>query len=280
MGKFLFYDIDGTLVGKSKLVTQKTKEAIQKARKNGHKAFLCTGRAPTSLVGDVMNVEFDGIICSAGGYIIVDGEYIFENFINQYVLSEVITLFINNNIQFNLETKEAIYETPRYTNFIANKMLKFKGDNPELARQFQLKRDGEIRLPIKDFNILTTGVTKLCFVTDDKEHFKQLIPFLDDFFNVVFFSKEEDDYLQGEIILKHCTKADGIIKVVNHFKGQMKDSIGFGDSMNDYQMLEAVNTSVVYEKATKELLELGDYYFTDPDQDGIAIVMDELGLLD
>lgn len=280
MGKFLFYDIDGTLVGKSRLVTEKTKAAIQKARSNGHRAFLCTGRAPTSLVGDVMNVDFDGIVCSAGGYIIINGKYIFENFINQYVLSEVITLFINNNIQFNLETKEAIYETPRYANFIANKMLQMTGNNPELIRQFQLKRDGEVRYPIKDFNILTTGVTKLCFVTDDKERFKKLIPFLDDFFNVVFFSKEEDDYLQGEIILKHCTKADGIIKVVNHFKGQMKDTIAFGDSMNDYQMLKMASTSVVYENASQELLELGDYFFKDPDEDGIAIVMAELGLLD
>ena len=63
----------------------------------------------------------------------------------------------------------------------------------------------------------------------------KLIPFLDDFFNVVFFSKETESHLQGEIILKHCTKADGIIKVVNHFKGKMKDTIAFGDSMNDYQ---------------------------------------------
>lgn len=279
MGKFLFYDIDGTLVGKSRVVTEKTKEAIQKARRNGHKAFLCTGRAPTSLVGDVMNIEFDGIICSAGGYIIINGEYIFENFINQYVLSEVMTLFINNNVHFNLETKHAIYETPRYTNFIANKMMSYAGNNPELVRQFQLKRDGEVRLPISNFNILTTGVTKLCFVTDDKEHFKKMIPFLDDFFNVVFFSKDEDDYYQGEIILKHCTKADGIIKVVNHFKGQMKDTISFGDSMNDYQMLEATHTSVVYEGASKELLDLADYCFKDPDEDGIAVVMEQLGLL-
>ena len=53
MGKFLFFDIDGTLVGKSKMVTEKTKQAIQNARQNGHRAFLCTGRAPTSIVGDI-----------------------------------------------------------------------------------------------------------------------------------------------------------------------------------------------------------------------------------
>lgn len=62
MGKFLFFDIDGTLIGKSKMVTEKTKLAIQNARQNGHRAFLCTGRAPTSIVGDIRNIEFDGAI--------------------------------------------------------------------------------------------------------------------------------------------------------------------------------------------------------------------------
>ena len=53
MSKFLFFDIDGTLVGKSRHVTEKTKEAIQAAKNAGNKVFLCTGRAPTSIVGDV-----------------------------------------------------------------------------------------------------------------------------------------------------------------------------------------------------------------------------------
>ena len=158
MGKFLFFDIDGTLVGKSKMVTEKTKLAIQNARQNGHRAFLCTGRAPTSIVGDIRNIEFDGAICSAGGFVIVDGEYIFENFMNQYILSEVMTLFINNHILFTLETKKALYQTPGVNEFFDQKHQKDCENNLELMRFFQLRRMGENRLPIKDFNILTTGV--------------------------------------------------------------------------------------------------------------------------
>ena len=278
MRKFLFFDIDGTLLGQSRVITEKTKAAIEKARSLGHKAFICTGRAPTSLVGGVMDVEFDGYICSAGGFVIVNNEFIFENFINQYILGEVMTMFINNHIEFVLETKKAMYETPRYSSLIALKMMA-NNTNPELIRQFQLRKQGENRFPISQFNILNTGCTKVCFLAEDKEAFMKLIPFLDDFFNVVFFSKETESHLQGEIILKHCTKADGIIKVVNHFKGKMKDTIAFGDSMNDYQMLEVANTSVVYEGASQELLDLGDYLFVDPDEDGIAKVMEELGLL-
>lgn len=280
MGKYLFFDIDGTLVGKSRQVTEKTRQAICQARQNGHKAFLCTGRAPTSIVSDIIDIGFDGIVCSAGGFVIVDGKYIFENFINQYILSEVMTIFINNRILFTLETKDAIYETAGVAEFFNQKHRKDFGDNVELLRFFSLRRQGENRLPIKDFDILKTGVTKVCFIAPHKEDFIACQSFLEEFFNIVIFSKETDDFMNGEIIIKNCTKADGIIKVINHFHGKMKDTIAFGDSMNDYQMLERAQIGVVYENAPQQLKDLGNVYFKDPDQDGIYEVMKELKLIE
>lgn len=279
MRKFLFFDIDGTLVGRSKIVTPKTRWAIQQARKEGHKAFLCTGRAPTSIVGDIKSIAFDGTVCSAGGFIMIDDQFIFENLINQYLLSEVMTLFINNRILFTLETKHALYQTPGVNEFFDQKHQKDCENNLELMRFFQLRRQGENRLPIQDFNILNTGVTKVCFIAPIKQNFYNCVPFLEEFFNIVTFSKESDDFVNGEIIIKNCTKADGIIKVVNYFHGSMKDTIGFGDSMNDYQMLQKANIGVVYENAPENLKALGDYYFTDPDDDGIYKVMLEMGLI-
>lgn len=278
MGKYLFFDIDGTLVGKSKTVTEKTKWAIAEARKNGHKAFLCTGRAPTSIVGDVTSIEFDGTVCSAGGFVIIDNEFIFENLINQYVLAEVMTLFVNNHVLFSLETKDTIYETPGVTEFFDRKLEKEMKDNLELMRAIQLKRMGENRKPIHEFDILSTGVTKVCFIAPNKADFEKCVPFLEEFFHIVLFSKDSDEFVNGEIIIQNCTKADGIIKVVNHFGGKMKDTIAFGDSMNDYQMLEEASIGVVYEGASQELKDLGSYFFKDPDDDGIYEVMKELNL--
>lgn len=279
MGKYLFFDIDGTLVGKSKKVTEKTKWAIQEARRQGHKAFICTGRAPTSIVGDIKDINFDGYICSAGGFIMIDNKFIYENFINQYVLSAVMTLFINNNVMFTLETIDTLYQTPGVSEFFDKKFLNDAKDNLELQRFFQLRRLGENRKTISEFNIANTGVAKVVFISPDKEKFKNCVPFLEDFFNIVIFSKEEDNYINGEIIIKNCTKADGIIKVINHFGGKMEDTISFGDSMNDYQMLEETKISAVYEYAPQNLKDLGTYYFKDPDEDGIYEVMKEMGLV-
>lgn len=56
MGKYLFFDIDGTLIGPSKRVTKNTEEGIKKARANGHKTFLCTGRAPVSIMLSLIHI--------------------------------------------------------------------------------------------------------------------------------------------------------------------------------------------------------------------------------
>ena len=120
----------------------------------------------------------------------------------------------------------------------------------------------------------------MCYIAPKKEQFLPCIPFLEKNFYIVKFSREEDSFLNGEIILKDCTKGDGIRKVIEYFHGDMKDTIGFGDSMNDYQMLEAVHTGVVFENASEEIKKLAHHYFKEPDEDGIYQAMMELGLVE
>lgn len=50
--KLIFFDVDGTLIGdKGQMLAQSTKEAIGKARENGHICIVNTGRT-WKLVGD------------------------------------------------------------------------------------------------------------------------------------------------------------------------------------------------------------------------------------
>ena len=42
--KLIFLDIDGTLVASMAKPSRLTREAVQSARRKGHRLFLCTGR--------------------------------------------------------------------------------------------------------------------------------------------------------------------------------------------------------------------------------------------
>lgn len=277
--KIVFFDIDGTLVGASRKITEKNKEAIHLLRENGHLAFLCTGRAPASIEPSLTDIGFDGVVASAGGLIKIGDDYVFENFINQYLLSEIMLLFTNHQVLFSLETKEAIYQAPGIKNFFdtINKE-KFK-DNLELARTFEDREKNFRRKTLKDFDIMITPVMKMCFISPDKEKFFQCESFLKEFFNIVIFSDPKESYINGEIILKHCTKGDGVKFVTEHYGIPIDDSIGYGDSMNDYEMLQVAGYSVVSEKSSDRLKELADDLFEEPDHDGIYKHLKKLKLI-
>lgn len=278
--KYIFFDIDGTLVGETKRVTEKTRAAIQKAKENGHHVFICTGRAPTSINKDVKSVGFEGIISSAGGFVQVRGQYIYENFINQYILAEVMLLFTNKKILFSLESKDALYQTPGVMEFFVNHFdKKVPEGNLELARFLEERRKEEIRLPIKDFNIGNTPITKLCFISPDKFAFLDCVKYLSEFFHIVTFSKPEDDFINGEIILKNCTKGDGMRHIIEHLGGSMEDTIAYGDSLNDYQMIETANIGVASVTSPEKLKAVADDFFEDPDLDGIALHLEKIGII-
>lgn len=45
MGKIIFIDVDGILLDYENKLPQSAVKAIQQARTNGHKVYICTGRS-------------------------------------------------------------------------------------------------------------------------------------------------------------------------------------------------------------------------------------------
>lgn len=277
--KYVFFDIDGTLRGESRIITERTKEAIRQLRKKGHKAFLCTGRAPVSITPDILEIGFDGVISSAGSFIQIDGKYIFESSMDPVLLKKALLLFTNAKVGFTLETKDCLFQSVYAKEFL-EKRDKDQSANPELARMVEQRRRNENIKSISEFDFGKDKVTKIVFISYDKYALLDTVPHLSKDFNVVQFSKPEDDYINGEIIVKDCTKADAIDRVIEYYGACLEDTIAYGDSMNDYQMLEKAHLGIVYEGAKEKLLNIAYDTFIDPDKDGIALSLEKLGLID
>ena len=67
--KILFFDIDGTLLGRNEYLPESAVEAIKKTRAKGNLCFICSGRSKAMLPKKLLDVGFDGIICGGGTYI-------------------------------------------------------------------------------------------------------------------------------------------------------------------------------------------------------------------
>ena len=79
--KIAFFDIDGTLTSElDGSVLPSTKNAIKKARNNGHIMFINTGRCMQNVEKRFLEIGFDGIISGCGTNI-----YCNENGINKEI---------------------------------------------------------------------------------------------------------------------------------------------------------------------------------------------------
>ena len=62
MGKILLIDVDGTLVNYENQLPASAVDAIRKARANGHKVYICTGRSKAEVYPNLWEIGLDGMI--------------------------------------------------------------------------------------------------------------------------------------------------------------------------------------------------------------------------
>ena len=106
--KLIFLDIDGTLVAALSAPSPRVAQAIRGARSRGHLVFLCTGRNLPIIGRDILEIGFDGIIASAGGYVSVGNEVLFDSLLPEALVQECLTVFHSNGIFCRIETTEGI----------------------------------------------------------------------------------------------------------------------------------------------------------------------------
>lgn len=266
--KIIFLDLDGTLVHPDAKISQKNKEAILKAKQNGHLVYICTGRNLCGIDEELKNMNFDGIISSAGGYIEVENKVLYQSYIEKSMITRIREVFEKNNIVYTLEASECSYATEELTKlFVLGKDVKVM--NSEMQRLCNEAKKAFNMRPLENYEQEQIGIHKVSFVATNKEQLVEPKKVLEkDFAFVVhdIFSKET---INGEIIDRNTNKATAIYKVLALLNRSIEDTIGFGDSMNDYEMIEAVAIGVAMKNAPQQLKEIAQYVCKDVKEDAI-----------
>jgi hydroxymethylpyrimidine pyrophosphatase-like HAD family hydrolase len=85
--------------------------------------------------------------------------------------------------------------------------------------------------------------------------------------------------LNGDLINRKSDKGLGIKRICKTLGVDIKDTYGFGDSINDLEMIETVGTSVVMENGSEVLKRMADVIAPSVTEDGIYRSFEELGLI-
>ena len=159
--KLIFLDIDGTLITAMSEPSALTVKAVRRARENGHKVFLCTGRNMAIIGRDILDVGFDGIISSAGSHVEVGGEVLFDSLLTEETVQECLSVFHSHGIYCRIETKEGIYTDPQMEALLRN--AKPDERNSELIR---MQKEIEKGIGIQPYDKYPRqGAYKICFTS-------------------------------------------------------------------------------------------------------------------
>ena len=251
MSKIVFFDIDGTLWDEQMNIPQSTIEAIAQLKKNGHKAFLCTGRARASVRSEkLLNMGFDGIIASCGNYIEMDGKVIYENDLSDDMVQKVINVLSECKMPVVLEGStdywidEEGFEDDPYVDYLFETL----GDHAHIIKGY----NGKIRV-----NKFSADVIEGTDYERVKKEFQNDFEILEHVENVV------------EFVPKGTSKATGIKWLCNYLDLALEDTYALGDSVNDIDMLQTAGCGIAMGNATQPVIEIADYVTTDIMKDGV-----------
>ncbi len=274
--KSIFLDVDGTLVSGHATMNPKVVEAINRARQNGHCVFICTGRNKTGIKYELAKADFDGIIASAGSYIEIDNKVIHSVYFNKLLVDKISKVFDENNIYYNYECTDVTYMSKKMVElFIGG--VNFESGNIELEKMMQEEFK---KFSIQDLSLYNNqDIHKICFIATDQIDVERAKKQLGDDVNMVIHDIFDATTINGELISKVDNKATAIIQVIDYLGIDKKDTIAFGDSMNDYEMINFVECGIAMGNACKELKEVASRICRSVDEDGIYYEFIELGLI-
>ena len=271
--KLIFLDIDGTLtVAGCNTPPESAMQAVRQAQKNGHKVFLCTGRNP-AMLAPVLALGFDGAVAGAGGYVFAGDKVLFDCPMKPEELEAGMRLLRENGVFRTIEARDATWGDEDLGEFLAQ-----AGEgNSELVRwRKALAEQLNIR-PMSEYD--GSPIYKIVFMCREAKQLEPAREALEKDYNFVVQDVAAHHCLNGELINRKFDKGRGVRIVADFYGMDLKDTIGFGDSMNDLEMIETVGVSVCMDNGSPALKEKSDIVCPAVEEDGLYKAFAGLGLI-
>lgn len=275
--KAIFVDVDGTLLTEEGRVPDSARDAIRAARERGHLVFLCTGRSLGELWGDVLAVGFDGIVAAAGAYVEVGGEVLAHRTVPVAELRALVDYLTERAVEFKVDTNHAVYGSPGAPDHLRATMAAFFGDS-ELGSEQTASYSRFADVMITGEDVIRDDVNKVSFLHSEVT-IDEIRARFEGIFDVIPSSVEFFGANSGEMSVAGITKATGIATVLEHLGIAREDTVAFGDSHNDLDMLAFVHVGVAMDSAHPDVIAVADRTTPSPDDHGIHAGFKALGLI-
>ncbi len=263
--KLIFLDIDGTLTepGCNK-PPESALRAVYMAQKKGHKVFLCTGRN-YGMLSPLLKYGFDGFIGSSGGYIVCDGQVIYDCPMTEEQKQRAMEVLRENRVFRTVECRDGSYTDEGFKEFLRQNAG--EGGNSELLRwREQIESSLHIR-PMAEYQ--GQPVYKIVIMSQSREQLLEPEQALWEDFAFCIQDTDSFGIVNGEVVNRRFDKGKGVERVCRQLNAPLGSTIAFGDSMNDLEMMETAAFSVCMGNGSDHLKQVADDVCPAVGQDGI-----------
>lgn len=279
MGKIIFLDVDGTLIDYEAKLPASAAKAVDMARANGHKVYICTGCSKAEVLQRNL-CDLDGMIGGNGAYVEDHDEVIMHQGLSKEDVKHIVDWCNERHLGFYLEANSGMYCNDYMLEQGPETMVKYalgKGSDLEKAKKTSKAFiDGFIHLQGED--LYRDDVNKISFILssyqdhlDSKAEFPNLI--------ANTWGGKDELALYGDLGPTGITKRHAIEVLMKHLGADFKDTISFGDAKIDLSMFECCAYNVAMGNGGPEIKEAADYITTDVNDDGLYNAFKHLGLI-
>ena len=277
MGKILLIDIDGTLVDYENRLPASAVDAIRKARANGHKVYLCSGRSKAENKQEIWNIGIDGYIGGNGSYVESDGVVVMHQLITADQCRRIVDWLNARGLEFYLESNNGLFASRTFKDVAVRIMAEYsrrKGRDARTDISYQEAFPGMIwdgELYRDDLNKISYVLHSYQDALDAQEAFPEM--------QHGTWGGAGETALFGDMGVKNITKAHAVETLLVHLGADRADTIAFGDAKVDLPMFAACGYGVAMGSGGDEIKAMADYVTGDVDKDGLYNAFAHLGLI-
>lgn len=260
MRQLVSFDLDMTLLDHATYaIPDSALEALKRLRERGFVVALATGRDMDNHYSREFRdmVGADAVIHMNGTKITVGDKLIYEHHMDRKLLERILDFAKTQGYSVGVTIGDEDFYT-----------------HSEQVAAHDIRRWGECGRQFKDpMKLLDIGVRTLAYVgaPEGAHRMEEAFPEL----KFLLFAG-----LQGaDVVEKTASKAQGLLRLCDYYGIDVKDTYAFGDSMNDYEIVQTAGTGIAMGNALDVLKEAADYVTADIRDDGVYKACVHFGLI-
>ncbi|WEG73915.1 Cof-type HAD-IIB family hydrolase [Vagococcus intermedius] len=278
----VFFDIDGTLIDSKGKVLDSTKHAVKAMKEAGIICGIATGRGPLAILPEIRALGFDVYVTYNGQFVYTEEEILRAESITDEMLRKLARvgekqqrqlLFCSDNMVMGhwlleLGQKSWVQNLRR----VLPKSWHLKRSNFEKKIHQQVRQPNLVPVHYTKLRILEKPIYQ-CLLASPESEQKKLIQLFPE------CTITRSNPYMVDIIAKGGSKWEGIQSAASYFSFDLSQTMAFGDSFNDQEMLESVGVGIAMGNAESLIKDIADEVTLDHNEDGILESLQKYGVL-